>query len=180
MKGKFFKHLNMVNRHRFKVFTLCCKCGLFWRGLVHDLSKYSPTEFFEGVKYYTGKHSPISECRDKIGYSNAWIHHKNKNKHHIEYWYDAENETQMNMPYKYAVECICDKIAATKCYNGKNYKPEMVLNHWLNWGIKAPTNDNMRAFFTQVFSDLVEKGEKFVLNKKYLKAQYNSLVLKNN
>lgn len=44
------------------------------------------------VKYYTGHHSPIAECRRQNGYSNAWIHHKNRNKHHIEYWYDRENE----------------------------------------------------------------------------------------
>ena len=101
MKNKFFKHLALVTKHRFKVFALCCKCGLVWRGLVHDLSKFSPTEFFEGVKYYTGNHSPISECRKATGFSKAWIHHKNKNKHHLEYWYDSPTDTQIVMPYKY-------------------------------------------------------------------------------
>lgn len=168
--------LKLITKHRYQVFKLCCKCGLFWRGLVHDLSKFSIVEFWESVKYYTGHHSPIAECREQNGYSNAWIHHKNRNKHHIEYWYDRENKTQMNMPYKYAVECICDKIAATKCYKGKEYKPEMVLNHWLKWGSQAQTNDNMKAFFTKVFTDLVEFGEKQILNKKYLKDTYKKFV----
>ena len=176
--SKFFKHLRLINKHRFMVFRLCCKCGLFWRGLVHDLSKFSRIEFWESVRYYTGHHSPIAECRRQNGYSKAWIHHKNRNKHHIEYWYDGENEIQMNMPYKYAVECVCDKIAATKCYNGKNYKHEMTLEHWLNWGSLAPTNDKMKAFFTKVFTDLVEFGERCVLNKKYLKKTYSEIVLK--
>lgn len=174
--SNFFKHFRLITKHRHKVFRLCCKCGLFWQGLVHDLSKYSRAEFWESAKYYTGEHSPISECREKNGYSYAWIHHKNRNKHHIEYWYDEENKIQMNMPYRYAVECICDKIAAAKCYNGKNYKPEMALNHWLKRGSLAQTNDNMRAFFTKVFSDLVEFGEKYVLNKKYLKDTYTQIV----
>lgn len=174
--SKFFKHLKLVTKHRHQVFKLCCKCGLFWRGLVHDLSKFSRVEFCESVRYYTGKRSPISECRRENGYSNAWIHHKNRNKHHIEYWYDRENETQMNMPYKYAVECVCDKIVATKCYNGKEYKPEMVLNHWIKVGSCAQTNEKMKAFFTKVFTDLVEYGEKYVLNKKYMKDTYKNIV----
>lgn len=180
MKHKFFKHLAMVTKHRFKVFVLCTKCGFFWRGLVHDLSKFHPTEFFEGVKYYTGTYSPISNCRSQKGHSKAWIHHKNRNKHHLEYWYDRENKVQMNMPFKYAAESVCDKIAATKCYNGKNYKPEMVLEHWKKVDCLTDANDNMKGFFLQVFTDLVAKGEKFVLRKKYLKSTYRRIVLEQN
>ncbi len=178
--SNFFKHLKLITKHRHEVFKLCCKCGLFWRGIVHDLSKYSRIEFWESVKYYTGDRSPISECRKQNGYSNAWIHHKNRNKHHIEYWYDNENEIQMNIPYKFAVECICDKISATKCYKGNNYSPEMVLTHWLKRGSLAQTNDNMKAFFTHVFTDLAKLGENHVLNKKYMTQTYNKIVLKKN
>lgn len=178
MIKKFFKHLHLVNKHRFIVFKLCCKCGLFWRGLVHDLSKYSPEEFWESVTYYNGHHSPIAECREINGYSKAWLHHKGRNKHHIEYWYDRENKEQMNIPYKYVVESVCDKIAAAKCYKGKEYKPEMVLNHWLKWETLAPTNEKIDSFFTKVFTDLAENGEKFVLNKKYMKNTYNNIILK--
>lgn len=168
----------MITKHRFKVFVLCTKCGLFWRGLVHDLSKFSPIEFFEGVKYYTGTYSPIAECRAKTGHSKAWIHHKNRNKHHIEYWYDRENKIQMNMPYKYAVEHICDGIAAAKCYKGKDYTPQAVLDYWQKQACNAPTNDDMKNFFTTVFTDLAQHGEKYILNKKYLKATYNTIVIK--
>lgn len=176
--SKFFKHLGLVTKHRWGVFRLCCKCGLVWRGLTHDLSKFSPTEFWESVKYFNGKHSPIEECRKENGYSLAWIHHKNRNKHHLEYWYDRENAVQMNMPYKYAVECVCDKISATKCYKGKDYVPEMVLEHWLRVGSLTPMNENTKEFFTTVFDDLIYFGEKKVLNKKYLKKTYARIVEK--
>ena len=63
MTGNIFtntlKHFNLVTRHRWVVFKLCCKAGIPWRGLVHDLSKFSPTEFWESVKYYNGSMSPI-------------------------------------------------------------------------------------------------------------------------
>jgi len=178
MKFKFFRHLGTILRHKYEVFKLCCRCGLFYRGLVHDLSKFHPLEFFEGVKYYRGIGSPISKCRKINGYSKAWLHHKGRNKHHIEYWYDLENVIQMNMPYKYAVECICDKIAASKCYNKKEYTPEKVLNHWEMFGQLVPTNDNMKEFFYTVFKDLVNNGEKYILNKKYLKEKYDTIVLR--
>ena len=59
MISNFFKHLHMVNKHKYLVFKLSLKAGIPLRGLLHDLSKYSPIEFFEGVKYYDGKISPL-------------------------------------------------------------------------------------------------------------------------
>ena len=82
------KHFGLITHHKWVVFKLCCKIGEPWRGLVHDMSKYSPTEFIESSKYYTGKHSPISEAKRENGYSKAWLHHKGRNKHHSEYWID--------------------------------------------------------------------------------------------
>jgi hypothetical protein len=65
------KHLKLITKHKWVVFKLCCKVGIPWRGFVHDLSKYSFTEFGESVKYYTGTHSPISECRKQTGRFNG-------------------------------------------------------------------------------------------------------------
>lgn len=55
------------------VFKLCCKIGLPWRGFVHDLSKYSPTEFLESVQYYEGNRYQLSIQNKDKGYSEAWI-----------------------------------------------------------------------------------------------------------
>src|SRR5574344_479028 len=120
---KFFGHLHTINKHRFIVLILCSKAGYFWLGLKHDLSKYSPTEFLEGVKYYTdGKSSPIMNAKKDIGYSNAWLHHKGRNKHHHEYWFDYAAPLKAPViPYKYTVEMICDMIAASKTYQGEKY-----------------------------------------------------------
>ncbi len=174
---KFFGHLFLVIRHRHAVFKHCLRCGIAWRGLVHDLSKFSPEEFFESIKYYTGKRSPIGVCREATGMSYAWLHHKGRNKHHIEYWMDPDCKEHPVMPYKYAVECVCDKIAATKVYAGKAYNAEMPLAHWKRYGRLAPANPKTLAFFEKVFTDLAEgRCEKAILNKNYLKATYTEIV----
>ena len=53
-----YDHLHTVNAHRRWVRRYCFKLGLVWQGLIHDLSKYSPTEFWRSVKYYQGYRSP--------------------------------------------------------------------------------------------------------------------------
>lgn len=176
----FFRHIGLVLKHKHYVFIHCCKCGLFWRGLVHDLSKFSPTELFESVKYYTGRRSPIGVCREATGMSHAWLHHKGRNKHHIEYWLDDECEVTPMMPYEYAVECICDKLAATKAYNPKGYTEDKPLAHWLKHGNKVDGNPKTMMFIERVFRDLAEHGESYVLNKKYMKATYQEICLSEN
>ena len=172
-----FGHLSVVLRHKHRVFINCLKCGLVWRGLVHDLSKFTPTEFFESVKYFQGNRSPIGACRRATGMSNAWLHHKGRNKHHIEYWIDPECEIQPLMPYKYAVECICDKLAATKIYLGKEYSPDKPLWHWEKYGKNLNANPLTLRFVTEVFLDVRDNGEDAVLSKKYMKKKYNEICL---
>jgi len=99
---KLINHYRMIKKHRKEVRRLCFKCGLYWQGIIHDLSKYSYIEFSEGVKYFDGKKSPTAVCRKLTGKSDAWEHHKKKNKHHPEYW--INNKEYKLMPYKYAVE----------------------------------------------------------------------------
>ncbi len=180
MKIKFlFKHIGLVIRHKNAVLVHCAKCGIFWRGLVHDLSKFTPTELFESANYYQGDRSPITACREAKGRSDAWLHHKAHNKHHIEYWLDFDCKEHPLMPYKYAVECVCDKLAATKTYNGKNYTPDKALKHWLKYGDGRHANPQTRAFIERVFTDLSEHGEDYILNKKYMKKTYGEICLNN-
>ncbi len=59
--------------------------GLYYQGLTHDLSKYSPAEFLAGARFFQGDRSPNDAERKAKGYSAAWLHHKGRNKHHLEY-----------------------------------------------------------------------------------------------
>ncbi len=172
------RHFSLVVHHKWLVFVHCVKCGIPFRGVVHDMSKFSPEEFFESARYYQGNRSPIGICRRYTGMSRAWLHHKGRNKHHIEYWNDDDCKIPPVMPYKYAVECICDKLAATKAYNGKSYEPHKALEHWQRYGNKVKTNPLNLDFVEHVFIDLNEHGERYILNKKYMKCAYREVVLK--
>ena len=103
----------------------CVRVGLIWQGLTHDLSKYSPTEFWNGARYFQGTRSPNAAEREDKGYSEAWMHHKGRNRHHYEYWTDMNMKTKqyepVPMPRKYLVEMVMDRRAACMTYQGKNY-----------------------------------------------------------
>ena len=130
---RFWGHLRTVHKHRKMVRKLCFKCGLYWQGLTHDLSKYSPTEFWNGVKYFTGTASPHVGERKVKGYSNAWLHHHNRNKHHAEYWIDIVDgkSAPVDMPYKYFAEMLCDRIAASMIYLKDKYTDKAPLEYYL-------------------------------------------------
>ena len=169
----FIGHLHTVNRHRFKVFQLCLRCGIPIQGLLHDLSKYSICEFWEGVKYYAGTYSPIKNCKKDIGYSPAWLHHKGRNRHHYEYWYDyaAPNMTPV-MPFRYFLEMICDTLAAGMVYEGKNWTPNYQLEYWNKAREKAKMDARMKDLLTNVYQEFSKQGIKKVLRKKYLYQLY--------
>ncbi len=168
-----FLHLKLITHHRWLVFKLCCKAGEPWRGFVHDLSKYSPTEFFEGIKYFDGSHSPNVEARKAQGYSKAWLHHKGRNKHHEEYWVDirGDNPTPV-IPYKYVVEMICDKLAAGMAYKKKDFTYQYELDYWNKEKNILQVNEKTEKFITKVFTDIVENGVDKTLNKTNLKKLY--------
>ncbi len=168
-------HFHTINKHRFLVFKYCCKAGIPGRGLVHDLSKYSPEEFWESVKYFCGNHSPIRDCKKENGYSRAWLHHKGRNKHHYEYWYDyAAPEVTPIIPYKYAVESICDCLAAGKVYNGKNWTRSTQLEYWQKSldSKSVLINEKIKDFYTDIYTQVSNKGINPVLKQKNLKQTY--------
>ena len=167
------KHFILITRHKWVVLKLCCKVGIPWRGVIHDLSKYSPTEFWESVKYYEGNRSPIVSCKQDKGYSESWLHHKGRNKHHSEYWVDmnAPEKTPI-MPYKYTAEMICDKLAAGITYQGKNWSKEYPLTYWKKEREKLLINEKLKDMLTDFFTQISIEGINRVLTKKKVQELY--------
>ena len=126
-------HFKTITHHRHLVCRYCFRLGLYRQGLLHDLSKYAPCEFWRGAKYYQGYRSPNAAEREQKGYSEAWMHHKGRNRHHFEYWTDLSPETRtyepVDMPVKYLCEMVADRIAACKTYQGAAYTDASPLQY---------------------------------------------------
>lgn len=173
MLKKIWLHFKLITTHRWYVFKLSIKAGIPFRGLIHDLSKYTPVEFIESCKYYQGNRSPITIARIEKGYSAAWLHHKGRNKHHIEYWYDWNAKETPIIPYKYAVEMLCDHIAAGMVYRGKEWNKEYPLKYWNEIEtVRNLYNPKTEKFITVIKEEIAKDGIDKIMNKKHLKGQY--------
>lgn len=133
------KHFLTISYHKYLVMKGCFAVGLYRQGLLHDLSKYGPSEFFVGARYYQGNRSPNNAEREDKGFSEAWLHHKGRNKHHYEYWIDycvdagkvmKDPLRPAPMPDRYIIEMFMDRIAASKVYNGKDYRDSDPLKYY--------------------------------------------------
>lgn len=134
MLKNIYCNFKTITKHKYLVCKFCFKIGLYKQGLTHDLSKYSFTEFISGVKYYQGYRSYIDKEKEVIGYSNAWLHHKGRNKHHWEYWYDNKPSgyVPIKIPIKYIGEMVCDRVAASKVYLKDKYKDDSAYYYLMN------------------------------------------------
>lgn len=90
---KYLKYLRYLLLHKWFVFIECVKLGIWWRGLVHDLSKFLPSEFFPYAHYFysliLSKSEPgyfQSENVKNVQFKRAWLLHQKRNPHHWQWW----------------------------------------------------------------------------------------------
>ncbi len=159
-------HFKTITRHKLLVCKYCFRAGLYWQGLTHDLSKYAPVEFWVGAKYFQGDHSPNDEERREKGYSSAWLHHKGRNKHHLEYWIDYAKQPDgavrmdgMPMPKKYIVEMFCDRIAASKVYKGADYTDDCPYLYYIGGRPAYPLHPDTAELLETLLIKLKDEGE---------------------
>ncbi len=172
---KLFSHFVTITRHRHLVMKYCFSCGLYRQGLLHDLSKYSPVEFFNGARFYAGGvRSPIPNERIEKGYSEAWLHHKGRNKHHSEYWIDMNSNTgiyeSVPMPKKYLAESVLDRIAASYNYNRKSYNRAMPLEYFYRTKERTPMHADTFSQMEKLLTLYKNDGERALF--KHLKRHY--------
>lgn len=157
---KFWGHLQTITRHKWKVTMLCFRCGLYKQGLLHDLSKYSPVEFWSGVRYFQGNRSPIDREKEVKGYSLGWLHHKGRNKHHWEYWLDNAYDgiKPLEMPIPYVVEMFCDRIAATQIYLKQDCTDASAYEYLMNGKSHVVMHENTMALIEELLLRVKENG----------------------
>lgn len=171
--SNIWKHFCTITHHKNLVMVGCFRVGLIRQGLLHDLSKYMPTEFWVGCKYYQGTMSPNNAERADRGYSSAWLHHKGRNKHHLEYWIDygipdKEGDGKgkpkgicgMKMPIRYVVEMYIDRTAAAKNYQKDQYTDESPWKYYSNGKGIHILHEDTRALLELLLVMLAKRGEK--------------------
>ena len=161
---KWLGHLRTINAHRRLVRAYCFKLGLYRQGLLHDLSKYSWVEFRVGAKYFCGYRSPNELERLETGVSSAWLHHKGRNKHHLEYWIDYDphgthSMTGMEMPVRYVLEMFCDRIAASRIYQKEKYTDASPYEYYARSIDHYLIHPNTAALLEQLLRMLRDEGE---------------------
>lgn len=165
---KPIQHFKTITQHRRLVREGCFAVGLYRQGIMHDLSKYSPAEFWVGARFYQGTRSPNNAEREKRGYSSAWLHHKGRNKHHYEYWIDYSSRLSepglcgmlpAPMPVKYIVEMLMDRIAACKVYLKDDYSISAPLEYYSKGMEPAPLHPKTKALLEMLLLMLSVRGE---------------------
>lgn len=159
---KALKHLKTINHHKWLVLTHCFRLGLYRQGLLHDLSKYNPVEFISGCRFYSPGISPHNIARRKYGYSEAWLHHKGRNKHHFEYWIDFSSTGELagvKIPLRYVVEMFVDRVCASKNYGGENYTDSSPLEYYNRNKKNYMLHPDTAALLEELLVMLSERGE---------------------
>ena len=181
---KFWGHWRTVNEHQRLVCGGCFKVGLYWQGLTHDLSKFSPAEFLVGARYFQGNRSPNNAEREDIGYSSSWLHHKGRNRHHYEYWFDyqfGEKDAIISpvpMPKKYIVEMFMDRVAACKVYQKEKYSVASPLAYYRSGKTIDLLHPETAKLLETLLTMLAKHGEDYTnlyIRKKVLQNDKGSL-----
>lgn len=167
-------HFKTITHHKILVMKNCFRVGLYRQGLLHDMSKYTPSEFIVGCRYFQGDRSPNAAERDDKGYSSAWLHHKGRNKHHYEYWIDVDKEdgyrmAGMKMPVKYVIEMFMDRIAASKTYKKEKYTDRTSLEYYNLTKDVIVIHPETRALLEKLLVMLADEGEDEVFD--YIKRE---------
>lgn len=101
--------------------------------------------------------------RELYGYSKAWMHHKGRNRHHYEYWNDYNPKSKqienVEMPLNYVIEMFCDRVAASKIYNGALYTDRDSLDYFGRVKGKHRMHENTEKLLEELLTMLSEKGE---------------------
>lgn len=171
---KLLKHLKLIIIHKHYAFLACLECGIPFKGLIHDLSKFSIYELFPSAKYYTGDRSPIDNEKDKKGYSYVWLHHRGRNPHHWEYWIDnlSSGGDALKIPLKYVKEMICDWVGSGKAYDFENWNYDTPFKKFVSLYNQGKIKIHLDTYILifKVLQEYAKTGDKLkIIFKKYEK-----------
>lgn len=119
---KHLKYLNYLIRHKWFVFLAGIKFKApLWRLIIHDWSKFLPSEWFPYAESFYGGYKERPQ-HVKDAFDSAWNHHQKRNKHHFQYWVLIEDSgaiKPLEIPEKYLREIASDWSGAGRAITGK-------------------------------------------------------------
>ena len=130
----YWNYFKYIMQHKYYVLLECLKMGMPIHGIVHDMSKLLPTEFFPyAIKFLSGDYAfNFQEVENNFAF--AWLYHQRRNKHHWDYWVNSEGKA-LPMPRKYALQMVADwramgrKFGDTASDFYKKNQSRMKLHH---------------------------------------------------
>jgi hypothetical protein len=126
------QYLRYILRHKWYVFQECCKLGIVWRGIWHDLSKFRPDEWLPYARYFYGTYRKQADLTvyEKTYYwdvrtqesvsdefDGAWLRHIHRNPHHWQWHILREDDggvKVLEMPWDDMLEMVADWRGAGK------------------------------------------------------------------
>lgn len=163
----YVKNLWYVLKHKYYVFIECCKLGIPFRGIIHDMSKFRPSEYKYYALYFFNKKLPEWDYAKRVfpsfpykytkegvkeGFDIAWLHHHRRNKHHWQYWLEVSvdnndiiNVVPIEMPLKVAKEMLADWRGAGRSITGK----DDTFDYYMKNRNKIILHDNTRKWIEE-------------------------------
>jgi len=163
---KWLRYLKYILIHKWYVMLMCFRFGLIWRGVVHDLSKFYPSEFIPYIEHFYGKKA--KKWRDNTGYykpsdtgdlnfDRAWNYHANRNDHHWQFWAIPEYDSvkALEMPEKCVKEMICDWWGANKAQGHGGWGgPDGVRVWYMKNEYKMVLHINSRLMVERILNEI--------------------------
>jgi hypothetical protein len=124
--GRHLAYIRYVFRHKWYVFLSCASCGLWWRGIKHDWSRFLPSEWMQYTRFFYMESGEVVRHKNTTGYYKATetgdssfemaVHlHLHRNDHHWEWWCIPRAEglpKVLEMSDDARTEMICDWMGA--------------------------------------------------------------------
>lgn len=168
---KPWQHLKTITHHRWLVRLGCFRVGLYRQGIAMTCPSTLPRNSGSAPGTTRATRSPNAAEREDKGYSEAWMHHKGRNRHHYEYWTDMNPQTRryepIPMPRKYLVEMVMDRRAACMTYQGKAYRDDAALKYFTKGRERTLMHPETARQLGYILTMLANQGEEATF--RYLK-----------
>ena len=125
------QYLLSLLAHKWYVFIECCRLGIPWRGVVHDLSKFTPGEWGPRIQALRTDQlrgadgfADLSKVDDQLAL--CWLRHYRRNSHHWQHWIaHLDNGTTriLPMPEADCREMLADWLSVSRRADRLDIRP---------------------------------------------------------